>query len=141
MDKIDIYNDSAIILERKTPKSIISWITILILVLIVFIIFSFIPFNIYKNYSGYINIDNKNTYLIINFKKSDFPIGKNNILYIHNKYYKYKIINIKDNTVTLDVKLDDNLKIENNIVLINILKEKTTLYKIIKNEIKKGFGI
>mgnify|MGYP003302592715 CR=1 FL=1 len=141
MDKIDIYNDSAIILERKTPKSIISWITILILVLIVFIIFSFIPFNIYKNYSGYINIDNKNTYLIISLEKSDFPIVKNNILYIHNKCYKYKIISIKDNIVTLDVKLDDNLKIENNIVLINVLKEKTTLYKIIKNKIKKGLGI
>ena len=28
MDNIDIFNDSAIILERKVPKKIKSWITI-----------------------------------------------------------------------------------------------------------------
>ena len=47
MDKLDIYNNSAIILDKKTPKKIISWITILIILTIMFVVFSLIPFNIY----------------------------------------------------------------------------------------------
>lgn len=141
MDKLNIYNNSAIILEKKTPKNIISWITILIILTILFIIFSFIPFNIYKVFTGYVNIDNNKSYIILNIKNSDFPIDKNNKLYIKGKKYNYEVVSIKENKEVLKVNLTDNLKINGNLVTLNILKERTTLFNIIKNKIKKGFDV
>lgn len=140
-DKLDIYNDSAIILEKKTPKKIISWITILIILLILFVVFSIIPFNIYKPIIGKVNITNNKTYIILNTNDSDFPFYKNNKLYIKNKEYNYKIVSIEDNLVLIDINLENNLKIQNNIITVNILKDRTTIFKILKNKIKKGFDL
>ena len=140
-DNLDIYNDSAIILEKKTPKKIISWITILIILTILFVVFSFIPFNIYKPLFGYVDITNDSSYLILDFNKSDFPVNKNNELYIKSKKYDYKVVRIEENKLILNVNLDNNLKVQNNIVTANVLKNRTTLFNIIKNKIKKGFGV
>ena len=140
-DNLDIYNDSAIILEKKTPKKIISWITILIILTILFVVFSFIPFNIYKPLFGYVDITNNSSYLILDFDKSDFPFNKNNELYIKSKKYDYKVVRIEENKLILNVNLDNNLKVQNNIVTANVLKNRTTLFNIIKNKIKKGFGV
>ena len=140
-DNLDIYNDSAIILEKKTPKKIISWITILIILTILFVVFLFIPFNIYKPLVGYVDITNKSSYLILDFNKSDFPFNKNNELYIKNKKYDYKVVRIEGDKLILNVNLDNNLKVQNNIVTANVLKNRTTLFNIIKNKIKKGFGV
>ena len=141
MDNLDIYNDSAIILDKKTPKKIISWITILIILTILFIIFSFFPFNIYKQLVGYVNIVDNSSYIVLEVNESDFPINKTNKLYIKNKQYNYKIVNIEEDKLILSINLEDNSKIQNNIVTVNILKNRTTLFKIIKNKIKKGFGV
>ena len=141
MDKLDIYNNSAIILDKKTPKKIISWITILIILTILFIIFSLIPFNIYKPLIGYVDINNDNSYIVLDIDYSDFPVSNKNKLYIKNKKYDYEIILIEKDKLILDINLEDNLKIQNNIVTVNILKNRTTLFKIIKNKIKKGFGV
>lgn len=141
MDKLDIYNDSAIILDKKTPKKIISWITILIILILLFIIFSFLPFNIYKPLVGYVDIVDNNSYLILNINNSDFPVNNNNKLYIKNKKYNYEIVKIEEDKLILRINLDDNLKIQNNMVTVNILKNRTTIFKIIKNKIKKGFGV
>ena len=62
------------------------------------------------------------------------------ILYIKDKKYKYKLINIDKKKYILNLKLEDSIKIQNNIVRVNIKKEKTTVFKILKNKIKKGFG-
>ena len=141
MDKMDIYNNSAIILDRKTPKKIISWITILIILTILFIIFTFIPFNVYKPIIGSVNITNNSSYLILNINGSDFPINKNNELYIKNKKYDYEVVKIEEDKLILNINLDNNLKIQNNMITVNILKNRTTLFNIIKNKIKKGFGV
>ena len=141
MDNLDIYNDSAIILDNKTPKKIISWITILIMLLILFLIFSFIPFNVYKPLIGYVEIKDNNSYLILDINESDFPINKDNKLYIKNEKYDYKIISVKDNKLIISINLSNNLKINGNTITVNILKNRTTLFKIIKNKIKKGFDV
>ncbi|MDO4963269.1 MAG: hypothetical protein Q4E75_04145 [bacterium] len=138
MDKIDIYNDSAIILDKTTPKKIISWITILIFLTTIFIIISLIPLNTYKTYIGTIKIDNGNSYILLN--DCDFPIKNNNYLYIKSKKYFYKVENISDGYIALSLKLENNIKINNNKVLVNILDDRTSLYKVIKNKIKKGLG-
>jgi len=140
-DNIDIYNNSAIILNNKTPNFIKSWIIILIILSLLFLVVTFIPFNIYSSYSGYVIVDNNQSYISLNVNKSDFPINKNNKLYIKKDKYKYKIMNINDTNILLNIKLKDDIKINNNILVVNILKDRTTLFKIIKNKIKKGFDL
>lgn len=141
VDKLDIYNNSAIILDKQTPNKIVSWITILIILSILFMIFSFVPFNIYKPYIGYIDIEDNNSYFVSKLEYCDFPIIKNKTLYIKGKKYEYEIINIKEDNLILKIDLEENLKIDKNMLTVNILKDRTTLFNIIKNKVKKGFGL
>jgi len=140
-DKIDIYNNSAIILNKKTPNYIITWIIILSILCLLFITIIFIPYNVYETYSGYVSIKDNESYIVLDINKSNFPINKNNKLYIYEKKYKYKVISIDNNILVLKVNLNNNIKINNNIVSINILKERTTMLKKIKYKIKKGMGL
>ena len=140
-DKLDIYNDSAIILEKKTPKKIISWITILIVLLSFFVIISLIPFNIYKPFVGKVNIIDERILMELDLNYGGFPVNRYNKLYIKNNEYDYEVVSIEDNILYLDINLDESLRIQNNIVNVNILKDRTTIFKIIKNKIKKGFGV
>ena len=128
------------LLSRKIPKTIISWTTILIIVCILTLIFINTPFNIYKSFNGYIFKHEGKFYIKVLVNKSDFPINNRNTLYIKDKKYKYKIVSIDKKQYVLDLKLEDSIKIENNIVLVNIQKEKTTVFKILRDKIKKGFG-
>lgn len=140
-DNIDIYNNSAIILNNKTPNFLKNWIIILLLLNIFMVIIMFIPFNIYENYNGYIILKDDNSFINITVNENDFPLYKNKKLYIENEKYKYKIISIKNNNVLVKVHLKEDIKINNNIVNISILKDRTTILKIIKNKIKKGFDL
>lgn len=138
MNHIDIYNNSAIILNKKTPKKVISWITILSILIIILIILFSIPFNIYKTYNGYITIEKETPYLILMVTVSDFPINKTNTLYIKKDKYDYEIIDVEEDKIVLKVNLKDEIKIEGNIVTLNILKDRTTVFNILKNKIKRG---
>ena len=140
-DNIDIYNNRAIILENKTPSLIKSWIIILTLLSILFITILFIPYNRYITYNGYVMLKDDNSYISLNINKNDFPIKNKNKLYIENDEYKYKIISIEKNNLILSINLKDNIKINNNLVVLNILKDRTTLFKKIKTRLKKGFGL
>ena len=140
-DNIDIYNNRAIILENKTPSLIKSWIIILTLLSILFITILFIPYNRYITYNGYVMLKDDNSYISLNINKNDFPIKNKNKLYIENDEYNYKIISIEKNNLVLSINLKDNIKINNNLVVLNILKDRTTLFKKIKTRIKKGFGL
>ena len=140
-DNIDIYNNSSIILNKKTPSLIKSWIIILTLLSILFITILFIPYNRYITYNGYVILKNNNSYISLNINKNDFPIKNKNKLYIENDEYKYKIISIEKNNLILSIYLKDNIKINNNLVTLHILKDTTTLFKKIKTRIKKGFGL
>lgn len=139
--KLDIYNNSAAILEGKTPSSIISWITILVIFIILFLIVLFIPFNIYKPYYGTLNIIDSDSYFVSKLEYSDFPYSKNKKLYIKNKRYDYDIVSIDDSYLTLKINLDDSLKINGNKLIINILEDRTTLANIILKKLKKGFDL
>lgn len=135
---IDIYTNSSIILERRMPNKIISWIVILILFLIFLLVISFIPINIFRTYSGYVTLENNNQY--INFVMgSDDLIDKKGILYIKNKSIKYEFDSIKENMIT--VLIDSKYLLEpNKLIKINLLCDRTTLLKLIRNKILKGFG-
>jgi len=140
-DNIDIYNNCAIILNKKTPSVIKSWIIILILLNILFITILFIPYNKYIIYKGYVILKNNKSYVSLNINTNDFPIKKKDKLYIENDKYNYKIISIENNNLILSINLNDNIKINNNLVTLHILKDKMTLFEKIKNRIKKGFGL
>ena len=139
MDNIEIYNNSAKILEDKLPPKIVSWSFILLILLIIVIIFSFVPFNVYKNYSATIIKEDDISYLILNLNKNDFPFNDEFILYIKDKKYDYDIVNIENNIVVLWTNLE-GMDINNNLLDINILKDRTTIFKILKNKILKGLG-
>lgn len=140
MDSIDIYNNKACIIENKYIYSK-YFVIILIIIFILLIMFSFIPFNIYKNYVGSVIIENNTSYIKIETNLSDFPINKNNKLYILKDKYNYEIIKIENNNVILKVNLKDNIRINNNILLLNILTNRTTLFDILKYKLKKGLCI
>ena len=142
MDEINIYNNSSIILERKVPKKIISWITILISFIIFILLFgSFFKYTKYEKTIGIVNEDN----LIVFLEPS---ITIDNELIIENKKYDYTINSInKDYTILdnkkyyetiLNIDLDSKYKINNNILEIYIELEQTTLMKEIINFFKKG---
>ncbi len=135
---IDIYTNSSIILERRMPNKIISWIVILILFLIFLLVISFIPINIFRTYSGYVTLENNNQY--INFVMgSDDLIDKKGTLYIKNKSIKYEFDSIKENMII--VLIDSKYLLEpNKLIKINLLCDRTTLLKLIRNKILKGFG-
>ena len=140
-DNIDIYNNCAIILDRKTPSLIKSWIIILILLSTLFITILFIPYNRYITYNGYVMLKDDNSYISLNINKNDFPIKNKNKLYIENDEYKYKIISIEKNNLILSIDLKNNIQIKNNLITLHILKDRATLFEKIKNRIKKGFGL
>lgn len=135
---IDIYNNSSIILERRMPNKIISWIMVLILFSIFLVIISFIPINIFKTYSGYVTLKNNNQYINLVMNSNDL-IDKKGILYVKNKSINYEFNSIKENIITV---LIDNkyLLVPNELIKINLLYDKTTLLKLIRNKILKGFG-
>lgn len=135
---IDIYTNSSIILERRMPNKIISWIVILILFFIFLLVISFIPINIFRTYSGYVTLESNNQY--INFvMDSDDLIDKKGTLYIKNKSIKYEFDSIKENIIT--VLIDSKYLLEpNKLIKINLLCDRTTLLKLIRNKILKGFG-
>ena len=141
VDKLDIYNNSAIILDKKTPSRIISWITILVISLILFILVSFIPFNIYKSYLGYMYVADNDSFFTSIIEYSDFPVKKDKKLYIKGKKYDYEVISIDDSNLVLKIYNASELEINNNIATLNILEDRTTIFNIVKNKLKKGFGL
>lgn len=139
LDSIDIYNDSAVILDKSNPRCVLFWTIILFILMFILLGIFSIPFNTYKRYSGYIHIENNESYLILQADINDFPINKNNLLYIKSDRYDYKVVNIERNNVIIKINLEDNIKIDGNTVLVNIRENRTTIFEIIKNKIRKGF--
>ena len=141
INKIDIYNNSAMILDSKTPSSIISWITIVIILSFLLLIVLLIPFNIYKPYYGTLNIIDGNVLFITKLEYSDFPSSKNKRLYIKNTMYNYEVVSIDDDYLKFKIDLDDNLKVNGKTLIINILEDRTNLINIILKKLKKGFDL
>ena len=70
---------------------------------------------------------------------SDDLIDKKGTLYIKNKSIKYEFDSIKENIIT--VLIDSKYLLEpSKLIKINLLCERTTLLKLIRNKILKGFG-
>jgi len=126
----------------KLPNKIYSWTIILILSLLIciFICYKFKFEYFYHNNSVYKN--NKLSFIVY---QSDLEkITNNNKIIIDKKEYNYKILEISEpmiNNINLepyfeiliDTKLEDNLKIENNIVKFKIKYDVKDGFEIIKS--------
>ena len=134
MDNIDIYNNSAFIFNEEQPKMVKYWFILLIVLTILFSFIIFIPYNKYNKYEGYIT----NNYLYIKLNKKDFPIYKNKKICINDECYKYKVQSIEKDVVLLDLKIKEEINIDNNTLIVDILKDRTNIFMSIKNKIKKG---
>lgn len=142
MNDIDIYNNSSVIMLKKVPVKIISWITILLVFLIFILVFGiFFTYNKYEKCIGIVRgnnivlelspdkINKIKDRLYIDNKKYNFEIKEKDYIIIDNKNY-YEIV--------LNINLEDKYKIDNNILEIYIELEKTTLLKEIFDFLKKG---
>ena len=142
MNKIDAFKNSKMKIMYSSPSRIISWITIVLIIIISFLIISiFYKYNTYIKLISYVNINEKYNIRGI-IEKKDMPIKKNYKLYIEGKRYEYEIVDIKeyDNYYELFIKckVDKNLLINNNLLTLNFVKNKTTLMNEIIKKIKKG---
>ena len=130
-----MYSNSEFILKYKLPKIVNSWLILLKIMTILFIIFMFIPYNTYQNHIGYVEIKNNNSYILL---EKNTPLNKN--LYINGKKYEYKIVDNKD-YIKIKLELEDSLKIDSLYLNVNIRSDRKTLFKVLKNKIKKGIGL
>lgn len=133
----------------KLPTKIYSWTIILILSLLVsiFICYKFKFEYFYYNNSIYKN----NTLSFIVYQNDLEKIINNHKIIINKKEYNYKILNISETMINninlepyfeilIDTKLENNLKIENNIVKFKIKYDVKNGFEIIKSLIlKEGY--
>lgn len=145
MQSIDIYNNSEIILQRK--ESIIYKVFILIVLLFLVVILLLMTLYKYDKNSKVKGIvkDNK---VNLTVSENNLKLLSNSDVLVNEKKYKVNIDSISDviydsnynayYEISLYIALNDGILIENNVLDINILLGKTTLYEQIKERIKEG---
>lgn len=149
MDNINIFDNSTIIMMRKTPSKIFVWIVVIIIGLIVFLSLSiFYRYNKYLNYIGTIVEEDTQYYIKIFIEEDKLVAFSNNILLIDNKEIEYKVKNISKNyyltpqsvkmhEVVLKCKLNQQLMIDNNMVQLRFKMPQTTAMHDFIENIKK----
>lgn len=140
MVEIDDYKDSKelFIVNNNYSK---HWKIVLILISLFLTVIFFIPFNIYKNYNAFVSLEENEAYINLMLERRDFPIDLNNKLYIKGVLYNYSIKSISNNIVKIKIDLDENLKIQDNVLLVSLLKDRTTIINILNKKITEGFGL
>lgn len=139
----------SILLLKKVPKIIYSWIYILFISIVIIIIGSTnIKFSILKSYKGiiknkrievYCNIDDTNNFikgiiLIDNQKLKINNIIIDEDIILDNDYNSMK-------KITIDAKISKKLLVENNVVEIKVKLPKTTLANELKQRWKKELDV
>lgn len=145
MQSIDIYNNSEIVLQRKESKVYKIFILIVLLSLVMFLLLmTLYKYDKISELKGIVK-DNK-----IKLTVSENTLKSLNIeeILVNERKYKVSIDSISEAIydsnyniyyeVTLKMVLNNYLLVENNILDINILYGKTTLYDQIKERIKEG---
>ena len=152
MDNIDIFNNTEIIMTRKMPSKIVSWITVLIIGLVIFLFIS-----IFYKYNDYIYLDAKvlednekfylQTYLnddyIKKISKATLIVDGIEQVFIISKitpsyYNDSNSNNIYE--VLLEAPVNQKLNINNNIVELRFKLSQTTLINKFMTNIKKELG-
>jgi hypothetical protein len=149
MNKIDVFNNSSIILERKTPSKIVSWITIIISAIVIFLFISiFYKYNEYLYYVGTVVKQEEGFYVKLYIEADKIVNFYNNELVIDNDKIDYKIISISDDyyhiepgtevyEVVIDCLTNEQSMINSNLVELRFKKPKVTFMNKIIEKIKK----
>lgn len=149
MDKIDVFDNSAVIMMRKSPPKIISWITIITISLIAFLIVSiFYKYNRYTNYIGTIVKEDEQYYVKLFIEENKIITFSDSKLLINSKVVEYQIETISKNyylnehsekmyEVSLRCVLPQNLIIANNLVQLRFESLKTTIMHNVIENIKR----
>lgn len=134
MNDINIFENKDIIMLRRVPKKIYSFKTILILFAVLFLIIGNIEYKKYVTY--YAKVIKGNLVL----ETSMLPNYDTN-LYFKDKKYKFEILDIDNNDsyFMLKVNIEKEFLVENNILIIRLVKDETTIIKEIKKMIWKDW--
>lgn len=131
----------------KLPKYII---VLLIFLLIVFIFLINYKVSLYDSYNASVTKIGEDYYVKVYMEYDQSSLLDNNQIYINSDLYKYKIyridepIVINDNlylNVYLDIKLDENKKINNYPLVMKQELKKETVFTIILNKIRKELNV
>lgn len=145
---VDIFNNSPIILNRKTSKAIQIWIMFLIFgAIIFFIIGNYYKFSLFTNHIAYVKKIDSKYYVVTYLEEDEIRKLYYSEILIEKEKFDFKVVtiseevysvnNIKCYEVVLDMKLKEMWLVENNILNIVLKKEETTILK----EIKKGINL
>lgn len=148
MEPIDIFYNSEIIIKRKQPKIIIYNIIILISLSLLLLFSCFYTYHPYLNLKASVVTNNQDYYLKVLISENDMDKLNNTNLLIKNKNYKYEIKEISSSLldanynkyyeILIICNINKSLRINNNIININIKLPKTTYMKKLIQEFKKG---
>lgn len=131
----------------KLPKYII---VLLIFLLIVFIFLINYKVSLYDSYNASVTKIGEDYYVKVYMEYDQSSLLDNNQIYIDSDLYNYKIyridepIVINDNlylNVYLDIKLDENKKINNYPLVMKQELKKETVFTIILNKIRKELNV
>ena len=144
MKEINVFAYSRMKLMNDKPSKVVSWITILSILLILTLVISiFYKYNIYDNYVGYVNLGSDYRLRVI--VDNNYQVKKSYLLYVDNRKYEYKIVDIihEENykSILIDCNLKSYLLVQNNVVPVRFLKRRTTLMKEFIKRMKKGLNL
>lgn len=131
----------------KLPKYIII---LLIFLLMVFIFLINYKVSLYDSYNASVTKIGEDYYVKVYMEYDQSSLLDNNQIYIDSNLYNYKIyridepIVINDNlylNVYLDIKLDENKKINNYPLVMKQELKKETVFTIILNKIRKELNV
>ena len=133
-------NDYLLRYQRKIPKILLIWLTLLSFIIAVLIIINHcFKFNSYYQVQGIVKDNLLSVYVLVDDLKN---ITGNNTVYIENDKYKYKVASMKEEIISnntlfykevlLHIDLKDKNFIDNNIIKVKfIVKEMTSFEYII----------
>jgi hypothetical protein len=145
VQSIDIYNSSEIILQRKESKIYKIFILIVLLFLVVLLLLiTLYKYDKISKLKGIVK-DNK---INLTVSENDLKSLNGRDIIVNEKKYKVSIYSISEAIydsnynayyeITMNIALNNHVLVENNILDINILYGKTTLYEQVKKRIKEG---
>lgn len=132
-------NDYLLRYQRKIPKILLIWLTLLSFIIAVLIIINHcFKFNNYYQVQGIVKDNLLSVYILVDDLKN---ITGNNTVYIENDKYKYKVASMKEEIISnntlfykevlLHIDLKDKNFIDNNIIKVKFIVKEMTIFEYI----------
>jgi len=140
--------DSSMVIEARTAKVITIFIFSLVIALILFLSLAFkYKFYLYEHYLGYVIKIDDNYYITLYVEDSKIPGFKDYVIIINGENVDFKILEInkeyyfsdnnKYHLIVIETEIEEEKKLENNIINLKFKLEETNLI----NQIRKGMKL